>query len=441
MSDHLAIDLAPERLEDGSPEERASFGMLTIRANGIALTEGFDHFVQALRPGPLVSGFHAAEWFAWNWWRLMYEPYRPRSGSWGLAHRLPAIGAGYVWPNVEIRSDGRRATLFARPSSQPDAKPFRYLGGPIWLGPRTALEGAVDTFISAVLGRLHEFELVDTNLDAIWAELLGERQDPATSRRRRLEALIGLEAGDADDAIIDGMIADSDAIGQDAVEELAADAQHGHPLRSSDLADIAEMTGITAKRADGVALPPQTARNIRRDEVAGRQGKLAAEWLRHQLASGDQAIATSRLLEMIGASGTTAEHPASDSAMQGADTRPPLSFVMAGKDGSARIVLRSRWPTGQRFDLARLLGDHLLFGQGQAVLPATRAYTFRQKAQRSFAAELLSPLAPVSGMLAGDFSDDAIEDVARHFDVSPWTIRTLLMNHGLLDREPSADAA
>jgi hypothetical protein len=39
MTDGLDIAVAPEHLAEGAPEERATFGMFTISANGIALTE------------------------------------------------------------------------------------------------------------------------------------------------------------------------------------------------------------------------------------------------------------------------------------------------------------------------------------------------------------------------------------------------------------------
>jgi Zn-dependent peptidase ImmA (M78 family) len=69
------------------------------------------------------------------------------------------------------------------------------------------------------------------------------------------------------------------------------------------------------------------------------------------------------------------------------------------------------------------------------ILPATRADTYRQKIQRSFAAEFLSPFDAVDEMMGGDYSDERQEDVAEHFKVSPLTIRTLLVNHGRIERE------
>ena len=85
--------------------------------------------------------------------------------------------------------------------------------------------------------------------------------------------------------------------------------------------------------------------------------------------------------------------------------------------------------------LARLLGDQLLTDEADRLHPATRASTYRQKAQRSFAAEFLSPFNEIEHALGGDLSDEAQQEIAEHFQVSPLVVRTLLVNHGRLDRE------
>lgn len=72
--------------------------------------------------------------------------------------------------------------------------------------------------------------------------------------------------------------------------------------------------------------------------------------------------------------------------------------------------------------------------------PATRSNTYRQKAQRAFAAELLSPFQAVESLLDGDYSMESQLDVAQHFQVSDLTIRTLLVNHKRVDRNALDDA-
>ncbi|MCX8004451.1 MAG: hypothetical protein N2688_05765 [Burkholderiaceae bacterium] len=431
MTEGLDIAVAPEHLPEGSPEERATFGMFTVFANGIALTEGIDEFTKAPRPGPLVATCHAAAWFAWNWWRLLHEPYRRDSTAWGISHRLPAIGGGYVWPTLEIRSDGRRSAILAFPSRQPDARPFRFLGtAPPWLGPREHLEAALDRFITTVIGRLRAHEVAETDLDRLWGELQEERRDPAAARLRRLEAMLGLEPDEAPEALLEDLVADSEKIGEAAVEELAADAAAGAPVRAAELYSLAERAAVRFAAGDALRLPPAALAAARREQAAWRQGKVAAERLREAEHLGTDPIPTKRLLAMLGASGEAAP-------VEGAR----LAFALRQANGRGAIVLRSRFAEGQRFELARLLGDQLLFGRDAPALPATRAYTFRQKAQRSFAAELLSPFAAVEAMLDGDTSEEAIERAARHFEVSTMTITTLLVNNRRLEREALADVA
>jgi hypothetical protein len=97
--------------------------------------------------------------------------------------------------------------------------------------------------------------------------------------------------------------------------------------------------------------------------------------------------------------------------------------------------LRSKWKTGRRFELARILGDQIAGATEGRLWPVTRAFTYRQKVQRAFAAELLSPFDVVDAMLDGDYSDEQQQEVAEHFEVSPLTIRTLLVNHRRIERD------
>ena len=125
----LEMALAPERLGEGSPEERAAFGLFTIRSAHGFLTEGFDSFINGYRSGPLVSGYHVAEWLAWNWWRLRWEPRSVAPDwDWDNAHRMTAIGEGYVWPNVTIFSDGLQMLAMKMPENRPHEPFFR----PLW---------------------------------------------------------------------------------------------------------------------------------------------------------------------------------------------------------------------------------------------------------------------------------------------------------------------
>ena len=422
----LEITLAPERLDEGPPEERACFGLFTIRAGAADLTAGLDFYISAYRPGPLVSGYHAAEWFAWNWWRLRYEPRSP-APEWWRAHKMTAIGEGYVWPNLTIFSDGVRTALLAEPSIRPDARPFRYLGAHPCVLPSTEFEAAVDAFIPRILARLRDQGVGEKNLDAIWRDVLAERADPDQVRRRRLEALLGRDPDEIEDDAVDRLLADAASLGETAVEELAADrAGGGDALTAAALERLAESGGTDASPRDVVQLAPGTCLPSGPEVPAWRLGAEAAQILRAQLGLGEAPVTDAKLAEIAGTRKQALErHTASQT----------VSFALDRDPAHSRVVLRSRWPTGRRFELARLLADRIVTPTPGRLHAATRAYTYRQKMQRSFAAELLSPFAAVDAMLARDYSAEAQADVAEHFRVSERTILTLLVNHRRVDRE------
>jgi hypothetical protein len=282
MPDGLEISVAPERLDEGSPEERACFGLFSVRCGANELTAGVDHFASSLRTGPLVSGYHAGEWFAWNWWRLRYEP-RSTTQEWWRAHTMSTIGEGYAWPNLTIFSDGVRTVLVAKPSARVDAKPFRYLGSVPVVVPSTRFEDAVDGFIRRLIARLREQGVPETNLDRIWREVLAERSDPDLARHRRLEALLGRGADEGDEKDVERLVADASLLGEGAVEELAAESARGGEMMTAEaLERIAERSGSDASPRDAVRLLDTADLQFRADRPAWRIGSEAARRLRTQ---------------------------------------------------------------------------------------------------------------------------------------------------------------
>jgi hypothetical protein len=427
MPEDLDIALAPERLDEGTPEERAAFGLFTVRSGQRSLTEGFDHFLDGYRPGPLVSGYHAAEWFAWNWWRLRWEPRSP-APDWAMAHRMTSIGEGYVWPNLTIFSDGVRTALLSSPSSRPDARPFRYVGALPLVIPSTTFESAVDAFVPRIIGRLREKGVDETNLDRLWRDVLAERRDPEIAWRRRLEALLSHDPEAPDNGAVERLMADAVHLGE-AIEEVAADSVRTTDVLTADrLIELAESKGHEARPRDAVRLGTGHGVVKRADLPAWRVGADTARALRDQERLGAAPMSNTRLARLAGTH--------LDAVTMVGDTEAPMAFMLDRDALHARLVLRSRWIAGRRFELARLIGDRLM-ASGGGLHPATRAYTWRQKAQRAFAAELLAPFEVVDAMLGGDYSVERQQDIADHYDVSPMLINTMLKNHGRIDRDGS----
>ena len=427
MSEGLTIALTAERLDEGTPEEKACFGLLRVQAQGNDLISGFDHYTNGYRPGPLVSGYALGEWLAWNWWRLQWEP-RTSSSEWWRAHNLTAIGEVYAWPSLTIFSDGVRAVLIGKASVRADAKPFRYMGSPACIVSRAQLQSAIDDFQGQLLARLRDSGIASNNLLTLWSDVLAERADPETAKRRKLEALLGRDpdAFAADD--LETLVRDEAMLGESAVEELAAETGPANQMYTADaLTSLAQAFGQDTRPGDAVRLHDKADLTFRADVPAWVIGSRAAQRLRAQEKLGDGRINDAALARMAGVSELAL---AAEKAGTG-----PLSFSLDSSTTAGRVVFRSRWKPGRRFDVARLVGDRAVVGGHDRLRAATRAGTYRQKMQRAFAAEFLSPFEAVEAFLGGDYSAEAQEDAARNFDVSERTIRTLLVNHQRVQRE------
>lgn len=425
MTASWAIDVDWEPLDEGPAEERACFAALGIRAHERWLTEGQDALAKRLRKKPLLSGYHLAEWAAWNWWRLRWEP-RSSAPEWSQSHRMATIGFGYIWPDITIFSDGERIALIAKPTVERPQTPFRYISDAAAVIPASQFQGVLDEFFETVLNRLDSEGVRASNFHDVWKSLSEERSTPGLARRRKLEALLGAEPDEADGDVLEHLLAHAEEFGLEAAEEIAANrGSGGEVVRFDQLKTIAEQSGHDVAPKDAVRLPARSGPRPRGDVPAWRLGADAAAALREAERLNEEMISDERLAEMAGTAAT---------ALSESNKAVDLSFAIDETAERGRMVLRSKWHTGRRFELARLLGDRILQPMGNRLFPATRSYTYRQKMQRAFAAEFLSPFEAIDEMLRGDYSIENQRDVAEHFQVSEMTIRTLLINHNRIER-------
>ena len=224
----------------GAPEERACFAAVGIQAHGIWLTEGRDALANRLRNAPLLSAYHLAEWLAWNWWRLRWEP-RSNAADWAFSHRLTTIGRGYIWPNLTIFSDGARTALLAKPTLERPQTPFRYIADFAAVIQASEFEAEVDSFIEQVLERLDSEEVANTNLADIWKGVAEERRTPESRCGSGSWKLCwGRILDESNPATVAQLIADAGQLGLAAVEEIAAAHSAGGEVRTAqELREIA----------------------------------------------------------------------------------------------------------------------------------------------------------------------------------------------------------
>ena len=426
----LTIDLVPVELAAGAPEEQATCGMLVMEANGRRLTEGVTD-TDELKAGPWVSGYHVAEWFALNWWRLRWETTAgERRTDWDFAHCMATVGEGYVWPNITISSDGYRSQVASTPTVDRAPSLFRYLGSARveWV-PSSVLEKSVHNFIGLVLHRLETAGIHSTNLHSLWQDVNRARQSPDDRRFRRIEARFGHDPDQGDADQIAMALRESERLGWYAVDELAAEAgASGSQLPTAETLDrVSAQAGFSTRPNDAVQLWWPDGRRWQSKRVdlgrrrAWRVGVELAQALRKQERLDGEVLDNSRLTDLAATQPATIEDRRGNSS---------FSFLLHdNRTGSARVVLRSKLRTGRRFDLARLIGDRIFLADPEPLAPATTASTYRQQLQRAFAVELLCPFAALEDMLEGDTSDDACTDAAAAFDVSPLAVRWQLENN------------
>ena len=418
-----------ETLDEGRPEEIACFAALRIELNNVLLSEGHDPFVRRVRNAPLSSGYHLAEWLAWNWWRLRWEP-RGRHQDWRFAHAMSTIGEGYIWPNITIFPDGERVTIASRQSNPSVDFAFRYLNDFIGAVSATEYEGGVERFVAQVLGQLEAEGVRETNLEKLWRDLEQERRNPELAAYRRIEAILGHDPDEGPEDRIRHLLDDERLIGADGVTELAA-AMGGPnaPLYAKDLVEIAEQAGVQADLRNAINVQG-LAPTSRGSTPAWLAGQRAAQAIREEIGNDNEPLNNRLLASLI---------DVDPDVLDPGGSAQPLSFSLREDGPRSKIVLRSRWETGRRFDLARIMGDVVASGHNGPLVAATRSSTYRQKLQRAFAAELLSPFDAVEEELRGDYSDEQQEEVAAHFNVSPLTIRTLLVNHRRIEWDETAN--
>ena len=446
MPDLMMLSLEPQRLDSGSPEECATFGQLTIRINGDLLTFGIETEHSGACDGPYVSGYALAEWFVWNWWRIMWEstdilqvaPYA-RHG-WALSHHMNTAGDGYAWPCIEIESDGKYATLTSRPSGETHGTLFRYFGSRCpQTVPVETFEAAVDEFVEDMLSRLNARGVNDTNLHVLWRDLKREREQDEVARYRKLEAMFGYDADEIDDKMITDRLEEADYLGKEALAELIGNEAILRTFRK----DRSWYQEIEKRAAGGFDMNAENALHL--DDLsnippygsvhAWKFGQTLAQALRQQERINDHCISHEQLASYAGTvSGIISDRP---------KRRSDLPFVLNKINGASKVTLRSRWVAGRRFELARLIGDHVVHRQientNERLYPATFSYSYRQKMQRAFAAEFLCPFQAVKEMVGDNPSEEKQTEVANLFKVYERTVRTQLVNNHILHIEDAPD--
>ena len=403
------------------PEDEATLSVVSINVHNTTLTEVMvlDEKCE-IRNGPVVSAYRLAEWLAWNWWRLRWEPrgLNCNRKGWNEAHDIAGIGRGWLWPNITVESDGVRVQLAALRVSAGRTERLLYLSGD-----RTTeisvedFESGINAFARRVLRRLDDCNVGETDLSVIWRELEAERTDPGLAAYRKFEACLGCDVDEADPLVVKQLLLDSDSLGQEAMAELATD----QILNVQELRDVARSEGVQANYDDSIQLRSEDSRTAREFAPAWRVGIDLAHSLRAHLAIYGDTVPSDQLAQLCGVG---------KRVLFASQRNSKMAFALHEEGNKWRFILRSRVQNGRRFELARLLTERLLSHGKDRLHPATRSYTYRQKVQRAFASEFLCPVDSLRCNLH-EISDASIEDMAEYYQVLPCVVRNQVANNHL----------
>lgn len=424
--------------DDGNPVDQATSAEISIRVGPHQVTEVEDYRAKSVRQTIRASAAALASWLLSNWWRLRWEPYKESSGAdsldWAMSHTLPSAGGGYVWPPLTfVGSNGGHivANFNGRVESEPRGlSPIRYLNSFGEIVDATTFESCVTEFVGSVLARLELHRLRDTPLHELWSTVRAEKKNSKSAAYRRLEALLGLDP-DQNETLVTSLLKSwQNQIGRDALDEIAAASA---AVRVEDHLEIAKEAAAHLKTFADVG-PSVKLRAWARSErslseaIPWQFGQEMAYKVRQLWDFGILPVTTKQISDHL-------QIPVSK--LDACDSRVPFSFAVRGKsDQKLGFILRTRHEQGRRFEIARLLGDHIGIENDDHWKPATKSLTARQKFQRAFAAEFLCPSQALADRFDGpiqlDDLDDIAENVAREYNVSQQIVIYHLVNRGLL---------
>lgn len=427
MNHVFSIDFNWLSRELGTDIDRAMLAELIITADGFVATELEDSHAKTIRQTARVSAYELALWFASNWWRLLWEPEK-NTFSWKMSHKLGAAGGGYLWPDLSFSSDDAAINIQSHATLPGKGQPVRYLNSFGAVVSLVDFEKAIGTFVDAVIARLASEVAKETELTIIWKEIQNERNDAALSHWRKLEAIMGFDPGEASPSVVQDLMRSEAIYGSSAIEEIAAFSSSQAPELISTLWQDVRQHSTLINIPNTGNLRNVINRAMKPSEVPWRQATSAAKAVRDYWAIGGGPVITNHLCDLLSVS--------EDLILQHEVTNAPIpAGFRNGNAEQIHVFLKSPRPANRRFALARLIGDHLLTNEIEKLLPATTIETYRQKFQRAFAQEFLCPYVELEKFFGGNqLTDEAVDDAAIHFDVSPLLIRTTLVNKCQLDR-------
>lgn len=420
--------------DHGAEELRHTTTFLSVKVHGKPLVRALDTWSDTVRDGARLPMYPLALWLAGNWWRLRWETTpAKRTSDWRLSHELAAAGHGFLWPPLCFESDGFSVDVgpvagVVAGATDADGDAVRWMGGRRATVPAAAFEAGVERFVGSVMARLDAKGLGETALAALWRAVTEERQQKEATLWRVLEARLGVDPDEGPPGLVEAFHAQVSSLGEEFMGEFAS--------ACAGAASGALLTLLEQAGAQGGVEATLPATRWLRDEAGDAsaeapwdRGRRTAQAARKHLGLPANArMGNALLADLLGISAPALETATSDAAL-------PAALGVKQDRHATRILFRRAAPLLRRFEAARFIGDDVGQAAAGGWLLCSDAKSARQKFQRAFGAELLCPMEGLLQHLGDDVSDAALTEAAGHFEVSPLTVRSQLVNHGYLPRD------
>jgi hypothetical protein len=378
------------------------------------------------RRGVYGSLYPLAHWIAANWWALMshirpsaidtryWDWQNVRAYPWLRQHNFRGAGDGMAWPNLTIVPEGAVSRVVWSQDYGHHLTPVRFASDGSRFLRADELATGLAGIIDRVLERLADVGIPKTPLSEEWVAIAEADADEIIFCQTA--GRLGLDPYAVDDETAQTIVRVAASLPAAVAADFFDTADANALVRAADwtlraMATAGQAAADAQKSLEIVyAALPGGLLGAADSERPWRLGYSIANRLRNELMIQDTDPFDVSPWVGIGA----------------VDAPSHGIFGCASVGGNRCGVVLGGQPTGTslRFGQARALGRALARPeQYQFVLSAARSQ--EEKVARAFAAELLAPAGGIRYILdeLGSSDDNALEAVARHFEVSPLLVR------------------
>lgn len=157
---------------------KATLADLSIQVGFLCLTRNtfLDNGKWCERESVRLCMHPLAHWFAWNFYRLLYEPLPETQGrelalEWLMAHDMAYVGDGFIWPPLRIYSNGASVTLRLNMAQVRNLDPVQYTNTASVILPIRVVEDQILRFLKTCDTRLMDMGIKDSSFQVVYREL------------------------------------------------------------------------------------------------------------------------------------------------------------------------------------------------------------------------------------------------------------------------------